>query len=119
MAAGKGDDGLIGGFVPLDGGKSFGAKILACQKGVQNSHTVEVKSVLVGPEVLKKLRQGFAGCKSPKFFFPFRNLGPNLFVSSERMLKSRAYVASVDTCDHGCVRFLTNLCQASSKGCLG
>lgn len=56
VAAGKGDDGLIGGFVPLDGGKSFGAKILACQKGVQNSHTVEVKSVLVGPEVLKKLR---------------------------------------------------------------
>ena len=56
MAAGKGDDGLIGGFVPLDGGKSFGAKILACQKGVQNSHTVEVESVLVGPEVLKKLR---------------------------------------------------------------
>ena len=56
VAAGKGDDGLIGGFVPLDGGKSFGAKIFACQEGVQNSHTVEVKSVLVGPEVLKKLR---------------------------------------------------------------
>lgn len=56
MAAGKGNDGLIGGFVPLDGGKSFGAKILACQKGMQNSHTVEVKSVLVGPEVLKKRR---------------------------------------------------------------
>ena len=56
VAAGKGDDGLIGGFVPLDGGKSFGAKIFACQEGVQNSHTVEVESVLVGPEVLKKLR---------------------------------------------------------------
>jgi len=56
VAAGKSDDGLIGGFVPLDGRKSFGAKISACQKGVQNSHTVEVKSVLVGPEVLKKFR---------------------------------------------------------------
>ena len=56
MAAGKGDDGLIGGFVPLVGGESCGAKIFACQEGVQNSHTVKVESVLVGPEVLKKLR---------------------------------------------------------------
>ena len=68
MAAGKGDDGLIGGFVPLDGGKSFGAKILACQKGVQNSHTVEVKSVLLAPRCAKNSGRVLLDAKVQSFF---------------------------------------------------
>ena len=117
VTAREGDDGLVRGFVPLDGRIGFCFEVLTCEQAVKYPHAVKVESVLVGSEVLKKLRQGFARSKSPKFLFPFRNLSPNLFVGSERMLKSRAYVASVDTCDHGCIRFLTDLCQAPSKSC--
>jgi hypothetical protein len=46
-AAGKADDGLIGGFVPLDGGFGFGSGILACEEGVENSDSIEVKLILV------------------------------------------------------------------------
>ena len=56
MAAGKGDDGLIGGFVPLDGRVGFCFQVLTREQAVKHPHTVEVESVLVGPEVLKKLR---------------------------------------------------------------
>ena len=56
MAAGKGDDGLVRGFVPLDGRIGFCFQVLTREQAVEHSHTVEVKSVLVGPEVLKKFR---------------------------------------------------------------
>ena len=117
MTAGEGDDGLVGRFEPLDRGIGFCFEFLTREQGVEHSYPVEVKSVLVGPEVLKKLRQGFAGSKSPKFFFPFRHLSPNLFVRSERMLKTRTDVASINTGHHGRIRFLSYLGQAPSKGC--
>ena len=110
MTAGKRDDGLVRGFVPLDGRIGFCFEVLTREQAVEHPHAVKVEGVLVGPKVLKKLGQGFARRKSPKFFFPFCDLGPNLFVGSKRMLKSRTYVASIDTCDYGRVRFLTDLC---------
>ena len=47
MATGKADDGLIRRFVPLDGGFGFGPEILACEEGVENSDSIEVKLILV------------------------------------------------------------------------
>ena len=56
VAAGEGDDGLVGRFEPLDRGIGFCFEFLTREQGVEHSYPVEVKSVLVGPEVLKKLR---------------------------------------------------------------
>jgi len=47
VATRKADDGLIGGFVPLDRGLGFGPEILACEEGVENSDSIEVKLILV------------------------------------------------------------------------
>ena len=47
MATGKADDGLIGRFVPLDWGFGFGPEILACEEGVENTDSIEVKLILV------------------------------------------------------------------------
>ena len=47
MAAGEGNDRLIGLFVPLDGGMSFGAKALTGEKSVKNPDAIEVKPVLI------------------------------------------------------------------------
>lgn len=59
MATGKADDGLIGGFVPLDGGFGFGLEILAREEGVENSDSIEIVVILVGAEMLKKLGEFF------------------------------------------------------------
>ena len=59
MATGKADDGLIGRFVPLDGGFGFGSEILACEEGVENSDSIEIVIILVGTEMLKKLGEFF------------------------------------------------------------
>lgn len=56
MAAREGDDGLVGGFVPLDGGVGFCFQVLTCEQAVKHPHAVKVESVLVRPEVLKKFR---------------------------------------------------------------
>ena len=56
MATGKTDDGLVGRFEPLDRGIGFCFEVLTREQGVEHSYPVEVKSVLVGPEVLEKLR---------------------------------------------------------------
>jgi len=61
VATGKANDGLIGGFVPLDGGGGFGSEILACEEGVENSDSIEIVVIVVGTEMLKKLRESFAG----------------------------------------------------------
>ena len=47
MAAGEGNDRLIGLFVPLDGGAGFSAKVLTGEKSVKNSDAIEVKPVLI------------------------------------------------------------------------
>lgn len=70
VAAGKGDDGLIGRFVPLDGGFGFGSEILACEEGVENSDSIEIIVILVGAEMLKKLGEFFARGQGPQFLFP-------------------------------------------------
>ena len=70
MATGKADDGLIGRFVPLDGGGGFGSEILACEEGVENSDSIEIVVILVGAEMLKKLEEFLARGKSPQFLFP-------------------------------------------------
>ena len=70
MATGKADDGLIGGFVPLDWGLSFGPEILACKEGVENSDSIEIVVILIGTEMLKKLGEFFTRGQGPKFLFP-------------------------------------------------
>ena len=70
MATGKGDDGLIGRFVPLNGGLGFGSEILACKEGVENSDSIEIVVILVGAEMLKKLGEFFARGQGPQFLFP-------------------------------------------------
>ncbi len=70
MATGKADDGLIGGFVPLDGGLGFGSEILACEEGVENSDSIEIVVILVGAKMLKKLGEFFARGQGPQFLFP-------------------------------------------------
>ena len=56
MATGKTDDGLVGRFEPLDRGIGFCFEFLTREQGVEHPHAVKVESILVGPEVLKKLR---------------------------------------------------------------
>jgi len=70
VAAGKADDGLIGGFVPLDGGLGFRSEILACEEGVENSDSIEIVVILVGAEMLKKLVEFFTRGQCPEFLFP-------------------------------------------------
>ena len=70
MATGKADDGLIGRFVPLDGGFGFGSEILACEEGVENSDSIEIVVILVGAEMLKKLGEFFTRGQGPQFLFP-------------------------------------------------
>ena len=70
MATRKADDGLIGGFVPLDGGFGFGPEILACEEGVENSDAIEIVVILVGAEMVKKLGEFFARGQGPQFLFP-------------------------------------------------
>ena len=70
MATGKADDGLIGRFVPLDGGFGFGLEILACEEGVENSDSIEIVVILVGAEMLKKLGEFFTRGQGPQFLFP-------------------------------------------------
>ncbi len=70
MATGKADDGLIGRFVPLDGGFGFGPEILACEEGVENSDSIEIVVILVGAKMFKKLGEFLARGKGPQFLFP-------------------------------------------------
>ena len=56
MAAREGDDGMVRGFVPLDGRIGFSFQVLTCEQAVKYPHAVKVESVLVGPEMLKKFR---------------------------------------------------------------
>ena len=70
MATGKADDGLIGGFVPLDSGFCFGSEILTCEEGVENSDSIEIVVILVGAEMLKKLGEFFARGQGPQFLLP-------------------------------------------------
>ena len=55
MTAGEGDDGLVRGFVPLDGRIGFCFEVLTREQAVEHSHAVKVESILVRPEVLKKI----------------------------------------------------------------
>lgn len=54
MTAGEGDDGLVRGFVPLDGRIGFCLQVLTRKQAVKHPHAVKVESILVRPEVLKK-----------------------------------------------------------------
>ena len=65
VAAGKADDGLVGRFVPLDGGFGFGSEILACEYGMEDTDSIEIVVILVGAEMLKKLGEFFARGKGP------------------------------------------------------
>ena len=65
MAAGKTNHRLVRGFVPLDGGVGFGAKVFTGKERVENSDSVEVKSILVFSEVLEKLGEFFGGDEAP------------------------------------------------------
>ena len=101
--------------MPLDSRIGFGAKVLTSEKSMKNSDAVEVKPVPIRPQMLKKTGKRFGGSKGPKLFFPFRDLGPNLFVGSERMLKSRADVASVDAGDDRSIRVMREFPKGSGK----
>ena len=65
MAAGKTDYRLVRWFVPLDGGICFGAKVFAGKERVEDSNSVEVKSVLVFAEVLEELGEFLGAGKTP------------------------------------------------------
>ena len=52
MAPAEGDKGLVGGFVPLDGGLDLGLEFLAMEKRVEDADAIEIKSIRVGGEVL-------------------------------------------------------------------
>ena len=95
----------------------FGAKVLTGEEGVKNADSIEVKLVLIRAQVPEKFGECFGGGKGPQLFFPSRDLSLNFFVCGKGVLKARTDMASVDTCDHGCIRFLTDLCQAPSKSC--
>jgi len=55
VAAGEGDEGLVGRLVPLDGGLDLGLKIAAGEKGVKDADPVKVEAVGVGGEVLEEV----------------------------------------------------------------
>ena len=65
MAAGKTDHRLVRGFVPLDGGMYFGAKVFAGKECVEDSDSVEVKSILVFAEVLEEFGEFLGGGEAP------------------------------------------------------
>ena len=115
MAAGEGNDRLIGLFVPLDGGMAFGAKVLTGEESVKDSDSIEVKPVLICVQVLKKLGKCFGRGKGPKLFFPTCNLSLNLFVRRKGVLEAGADVASVDTGDDCGVRLLRQFTQSCGK----
>ena len=55
MAAAEGDEGLVGGVVPLDGGVDLGLEFLAVQEGVEDADAIEIKPIRVGGEVLEEV----------------------------------------------------------------
>ena len=73
MTAGEGDEGLVGGFVPLDGGPDLGLEFLAMEKRVEDAHTVEIEAVGVGGKVLEKIGQSVGRGEGPEVFFPGGN----------------------------------------------
>ena len=115
MAAGKADDGLVGRFVPLDGGMGFGKKVLTRKEGVENSDSIEVKLILVCAQVLEKLREFLARGKGPQFLFPDGDPLAHFLIRSVRVLESWTDVASVDAGDDGGTRILGNSSQSLGK----
>ena len=115
VATGKADDGLIGRFVPLDGGFGFGSEILACEEGVENSNSIEIVVILVGAEMLKKLGEFFARGKGPQLLFPDGDPLTHFLIRSVRVLESWTDVASVDAGDDGGIRILRNSSQSLGK----
>jgi len=65
MAAGKTDHRLVRGFVPLDGGMGFCAKVFTGKERVEDSNSVEIKPILVFAEVLEKLGEFFGRGETP------------------------------------------------------
>ena len=65
MAAGKTDHRLVRGFVPLDGGMGFCAKVFTGKERVEDSNSIEIKPILVFAEVLEKLGEFFGGGETP------------------------------------------------------
>jgi len=65
MAAGKTNHRLVRGFVPLDGGVGFGAKVFTGKERVEDSNSIEIKPILVFTEVLEKLGEFFGGGETP------------------------------------------------------
>ena len=115
MSPRKADAGLVGRFVPLDGGFGFGSKILACEEGVENSDSIEVKLILVCAQVLEKLREFLARGKGPQFLFPDGDPLTHFLIRSVRVLESWTDVASVDAGDDGGIRILRNSSQSLGK----
>ena len=70
MASGKTDYRLVRGFVPLDGGMGFCAKVFTGKERVEDSNSIEIKPILVFAEVLEKLGEFFGGGETPQFFLP-------------------------------------------------
>jgi hypothetical protein len=65
MASGKTDYRLVRGFVPLDGGMGFCAKVFTDKERVEDSNSIEIKPILVFAEVLEKLGEFFGGGETP------------------------------------------------------
>ena len=106
VAAGKGDEGLVGGVVPVDGGLDLGLEIAAGEEGVEDADPVEVEAVGVGREVLEEVGEGFRGGKAPEMLFPRRDEATDFFIGFEGVLEAGADVATVDAGDPGGIRIV-------------
>ena len=115
MSAGKGDDGLVGGFVPLDGGLGFGTKLLPRHQGVKDADPVEIKSVLVGGEMLEEGFQGLTGGEGPKLLFPGRHPGADLGIGRKGVLEAGPDMTPVDAGDPGGVGILGSFREGVGK----
>jgi len=103
MAAGEGDEGLVGGVVPLDGGLNFGFEVTAGEKGVEDTDPVKVEAVGVGGEVFEKVGEGCGGGDAPEMLFPRGDEAADFFIRFERVSEARADVATVDAGDPGSI----------------
>ena len=99
--AAEGDEGLIGGVVPLDGGLDLGPEFLSLEKGVEDADAVEIEAVGVGGEMLKEFRKGFGGGEAPEVFFPGGNQLADFLIGLEGVLEAGTDMTSVDTGDPG------------------